>query len=68
MSDKLIKSIIILQNHFLLKKNFIEKYNIEYINLNNLIIKIIENIEINYVKNIIDLEFYNKNFELIYSI
>ena len=65
MSDKLIKSIIILQNHFLLKKNFIEKYNIEYINLNNLILKIIENIEINYIKNIIDLEFYNKNFELI---
>ena len=65
MSDKLIKSIIILQNHFLLKKNYIERYNIEYENLNNLIIKIIENIEINYIKNIIDLEFYNKNFELI---
>ena len=45
MSDKLIKSIIILQNHFLLKKSYIEKYNIEYENLNNLIIKIIENIE-----------------------
>ena len=65
MSEKLIKSIIILQNHFLLKKSYIEKYNFEYINLNNLIIKIIENIEINYIKNIIDLEFYNKNFELI---
>ena len=65
MSENLIKSIIILQNNYLLKKNLIEKYNIEYINLNNLILKIIENIEVNYTKNIIDLDFYNKNFELI---
>ena len=65
MRENLIKSIIILQNNYLLKKNLIEKYNIEYINLNNLILKIIENIEVNYNKNIIDLDFYNKNFELI---
>ena len=65
MRENLIKSIIILQNNYLLKKNLIEKYNIEYINLNNLILKIIENIEVNYTKNIIDLDFYNKNFELI---
>ncbi len=65
MSEKFIKSIIILQNNFLLKKNIIDKYNLEYTNLENLILKIIDSIELNFNLNLIDLEFYNKNFELI---
>lgn len=65
MSDKLIKSIIILQNHFLRKQEVIKKYNLEYLNLNNLILKIIDNIELNYSKKLINLEFYNKNLEII---
>lgn len=65
MNDKLIKSIITLQNNFLLKKSMIDKYNLEYINLKNLVLKIIDNIELNYSKKLLDLEFYNKNFENI---
>lgn len=65
MSEKFIKSIIILQNNFLLKKNIIDKYNLEYTNLEDLILKIIDSIELNFNLNLIDLEFYNKNFELI---
>ena len=65
MSDKFIKSIIILQNNFLIKKSIINKYNLEYIDLQNIIIKIIDNIELNFSMNLIDLDFYNKNFELI---
>ena len=65
MSDKFIKSIIILQNNFLIKKSIINRYNLEYIDLQNIIIKIIDNIEINFSMNLIDLDFYNKNFELI---
>lgn len=65
MSEKLIKSIIILQDHFFRKQNINKKYNLEYANLNNLILKILDNIEINYSKNLIDLEFYNKNLEII---
>lgn len=65
MSDKTIKSIIILQDHFYRKQNIIKKYNLEYTNLNNLILKILDNIETNYSKNLIDSEFYNKNLEII---
>jgi hypothetical protein len=65
MSDKFIKSIIILQNNFLIKKSIINRYNLEYIDLQNIIIKIIDNIELNFSMNLIDLDFYNKNFELI---
>lgn len=68
MNEELIKSIITLQNNFLVKKNIIEKYNTEYINLNNLILKIIDNIELNYSRNLIDINFYNNNFELIEKI
>ena len=65
MSDKFIKSIIILQNNFLIKKSIINRYNLEYIDLQNIIIKIIDNIELNFSMNLIDLDFYNNNFELI---